>query len=305
MALAKDYRPDRLDDFYGNDQLKKDLLPFVKGKRPMPQAMLLTGGSGCGKTTLARICAKAIGCSESDIVELDIADFRGIDTVRDIRKQMRMAPLGGDRRCWILDEVHKMTDDAQNALLKALEEPPSFVNFILCTTDPQKLIKTIVTRCVQFEVEPLSTSALVEILKDVCHGENKKVPDTVLTSIAKSAGSSGRAAINALERVLGRDPGDYDKEIDSFDAKEAQVRDLCQALLARKKWVQVAKIVSNIKEEPESVRRACLGYMNAILLSGKDSVQAANIIECFKEPLYNSGKAGLTLACYYAILQDS
>lgn len=305
MGLYQKYRPQRLKDFVGNEILKKDLLPFLTGKRTPPKAVLFTGPSGAGKTTLARIYARRIGCSPMDITELDTADFRGIDSIREIRSQMGLATFGGGNRCWILDECHKLTNDAQNALLKALESPPEHVFFVLCTTDPQMVLKTILTRCTQFQVESLSASELVEVLERVCRGEGADIDEDILRQLAKGAGGSPRGAISMLERLLARDPEDYDEVLQSFEGYEVQIRELCQALIAgRAKWKEIAGMIKGIKEEPETVRRSVLGYMNAVLLSGKDSARAAYILDCFKEPYFNTGPAGLTLSCYAGLMQE-
>lgn len=305
MGLYQDYRPTSLKYFYGNEDLKRDLRPFIKGERKPPKAILFTGPSGCGKTTLARILAASMGCAEQDIQELDTADFRGIDSIREIRRQMGLASLTGSDRVWILDECHKLTNDAQNALLKALENPPAHVYFILCTTDPHLLLKTILTRCTQFMVEALTTRDLVEIMSGVCGGEGVTIPDSVLKKIAKMAAGSPRAALTSLERVIARRPEEYEEELASFTNYETQIKDLCQTLLAGKaKWKEVAILVKGIKEEPETIRRSVLGYMNAVLLNGKDAPRAAYIIECFKEPYFNTGPAGLTLSCYAGLLQE-
>lgn len=305
MSLYQDYRPTSLKHFHGNEDLKRDLRPFIKGNRKPPKAILFTGPSGCGKTTLARILAKSMGCAEQDIQELDTADFRGIDSIREIRRQMGLASLSGSDRVWILDECHKLTNDAQNALLKALENPPAHVYFILCTTDPQLLLKTILTRCTQFVVEALTTSDLVDVMKRACDGEKVDVPDAVLKKIAKTASGSPRAALSTLERVIARDPDEYEEELASFANFETQIKDLCQTLMAGKvKWKEVADMIKGLKDEPETIRRAILGYMNAVLLSGKDAPRAAYIMDCFKEPFFNTGPAGLTLSCYAAMLKD-
>lgn len=305
MGLYQKYRPTSLKEFFGNEDLKRDLRPFIKGTRQVPKAILFTGPSGCGKTTLARILAKSMGCLDGDIQELDTADFRGIDSIRDIRRQMSLSSLGSGSRVWILDECHKLTNDAQNALLKALENPPAHVYFILCTTDPQLLLKTVLTRCTQFVVESLSVSDLVDVLDAVCEGEQADVSTDTLKAIARSAGGSPRAAISALERVLARDPAEYDQAVEAFSAMETQVKDLCQTLMAgRAKWKEVATMIKGIREEPESVRRAVLGYMSAVLLSGQDNPRAAHVIECFKEPYFNNGTAGLVLSCYYGLMSN-
>ncbi len=305
MSLYEKYRPKSLKTIAGNELLKKDLRPYVRGERELPSAVLLTGNSGMGKTTLSRILAKASGAAQQDITELNAADDRGIDGIRNIIKSMYNMPMGGGtKRVWILDECAAITHQAQEALLKALESPPPHVHFILCTTDPQKLLKTILTRCTQFAVEPLAISDLVSVLQRICTQEVAEVPENVLKALAKQADGSARAAISALEVVLGRSPEDYDKPVIMQQEFESQVKALCQSLLKRQKWSAVAALLKDIKEEPENVRRAALGYMTAVLLSGKDAPQAALIIECFKEPLYNIGRAGLVLACYLSIQND-
>lgn len=300
MSLYEKYRPTSLNDFLGNSSVKKDLLPFIRGTRPLPTALLFTGGSGMGKTTLARIVSK--GCDIQDLVELDVADFRGIDTIRDIRKQMHLSPLYGDKRGWILDEVHRCTSDAQAALLKALESPPTGVHFFLCTTDPQQLLKTVLTRCTQFEVQPLEEGELVQLLDRVCSAENVDVPKKLLTQIAGQANGSSRAALSMLERVIGRIDAEYEGQIDSFQEQEMQVRQLCRALLQKRTWPEVSEILKGIKQEPESVRYAVLGYMNTVILSGKDVQRAAIVIDSFKEPYFYTKKAGLALSCYSSVL---
>lgn len=299
MSLYEKYRPTSLKDFIGNEDLKRDLRPFIRGTRQLPTALLFTGPSGCGKTTIARMLAKL--CKISDLAELDTADFRGIDSIREIRRQMQLSPLTGNARAWILDEAHKLTNDAQNALLKALESPPVGVHFFLCTTDPQMLIKTILTRCTQFQVEALDRSELTQMMRAACVGEGKEIPDSVLATLAKQADGSPRAALSLLERVMGRSPDDYDKAVSCQQEFESQVKDLCQALLRKAAWKEVVVILKGLKEEPESIRWAVLGYMNAVLLSGKDLAQAALIIDAFKDPYFNTKSAGLTLSCYSAL----
>ena len=129
-----------------------------------------------------------------------------------------------------------------------------------------------------------------------------EVPKEVLKKIAKQADGSGRMALVNLERVMGRHPDDMDKDIVAVQQSEEDTKSLCQCLLRRAPWKECAQLLKKLdKTEPETVRRMVLGYMNAVLLSGKDAPQAAIVIEYFKEPVYNSGKAGLTLAAYYAL----
>ena len=149
-SLAVKYRPKRLADFLGNTETVQALRALME-REEMPHTILFTGPSGTGKTTLARIVARRLQCSEHDLQELNTADFRGIDTIRDVVRNMALCPMSGSCRVWILDEVHQLSKDAQHALLKALEDTPKHVYFLLATTDPAKLLPTIRTRCVTFK----------------------------------------------------------------------------------------------------------------------------------------------------------
>lgn len=302
ISLYRKYRPQTLDDLMVNDDLKADLEPLISGKRPIPHAMLFIGPSGCGKTTCARILAKALQCEDS-VVELDAGQDNGIAVMREIAQQAKSKGfVGSGRKMFILDEFHRATVDAQNAILKILEDTPKHAYFVICTTDPQRLIKTILTRCVTYQVESIPERSLVGLMQEICEKEGVEVPKEVLKKIAKQADGSGRMALVNLERVMGRHPDDMDKDIVAVQQSEEDTKSLCQCLLRRAPWKECAQLLKKLdKTEPETVRRMVLGYMNAVLLSGKDAPQAAIVIEYFKEPVYNSGKAGLTLAAYYAL----
>ena len=149
-SLHQLYRPESFDEVIGNEDTIERLKAVLGNEIRRPHSYLLHGPAGCGKTTLGRIIAKEVGCKGMDFVELDSADFRGIQSVRGIRRQTAYAPMESECRVWLLDEAHALTNDAQTALLKALEEPPSHVYFILCTTMPEKLLPTLRSRCSQY-----------------------------------------------------------------------------------------------------------------------------------------------------------
>lgn len=302
MPLHLDYRPKTFDEFIGNKPTAEALKTLLnREKKEIPHSLLFTGPSGCGKTTLARIVAGELNCSDFDLKELNIADFRGIDTVRDIRKQVTLRPLGGDTRVWILDECHKLSNDAQNALLKLLEDTPSHVYFLLCTTDPQKLLKTILSRCTEFKVSALSDNRLFRYLGQICAKEGKKVSREVLERISELSEGHPRASLVALDKVIDLPEKKMLRSVDTAIFEQNKAIELCQALIDKKGWKTVSVILKGLKEEdPERVRRAVLGYCSSVLLN-KDSPGAFVIMEQFIIPLYDSGYPGLVMASYIAV----
>ena len=167
MELYKKHRPKRLKDVLGCDGIKKQIQRCPDGSH-LAHSILITGPSGCGKTTIARIVAqKILKTSDTDLMEINCADFRGIEMVRDIRSRMSLAPMGGQARTWIIDEAHQLTTQAQDAFLKILEDQPRHVYFILCTTDPSKLITTVKNRCPEWIVTKPKPAQLLEYLQAI------------------------------------------------------------------------------------------------------------------------------------------
>ena len=161
------YRPKNFDEIFGNTAVIESLKSIFSRKSDFSHAMLFQGPSGCGKTTLARIVKDLLGCKGSDYTEINASNNRGIDTARLIVDNMKYRPMipGSKCRVYLLDECHQITGDAANALLKALEDTPAHVYFLLCTTNPGKLLQTIRNRCMIFEVQSLTDDQLVELLK--------------------------------------------------------------------------------------------------------------------------------------------
>jgi len=473
MSLYLKYRPNSFDEVYGNENICETIQSIIKKERK-PHAYLFHGPTGCGKTTLGRILADKLGCKGNDLREIDSADFRGIDTVREIRKQAQFKPLESPCRVWLIDECfakgtkikspngeknienfsigdsvyslagvsqiknifknkvdlnqvvklsfsngktlyttkqhlfltkcgwkesqylnkkdfifsfdsyivdsinltkrerafiekkyieryekrktikkirveniaiykrgsnnesfsniitdkerdqdyitfydleidkhpsyfaneiavhncHKLTNDAQNALLKALEDTPSHVYFILCTTDPQKLIVTIKGRCSQFQVHPLSDRQMFKLLRHVVKAEEDTLHKEVYDQIIQDSLGHPRNALQILEQVL-----NVESEKRLMVAKrsaeiQSQSIELCRALIDTSGWKKVANILEGLKnEDSENIRRAILGYCQAILLKGINN-QAGLVMEYMIEPFYNTGYPGLVFACY-------
>lgn len=298
MSLYLNHRPNQFKDILGNQEIVSSLEGMISDPETCPHVFLFHGGTGCGKTTLARIVGKELGIKGSDLRELDTADFRGIDVVREIRKQAQYKALEGSRRMWIIDEAHQQTKDAQNALLKILEDTPSHVYFALCTTDPKKLLPTIRSRCSQFEVKPLSDRQMKELILKVCKAEKKKISGKVGRQIIQDSQGHPRAALQILDQVLRVSPKKQLQVAKRSAEQENQSIELCRALIKQEPWAKVKNIVKGLKDEdPESVRRHILGYAQSVVLNG-DNDQAGLIMECFINPFYDSGMPGLVLACY-------
>jgi DNA polymerase III subunit gamma/tau len=304
--LTEKYRPARFEDFYGNEDTIAKLRSVCRRKEGPPNSILLIGPRGCGKTTLARIIQKELEISDRDFREMNTGNVRGIDTIRDIEMESVYSPLAGKYKAYFFDECHKLTNDAQNALLKPLENPPDHVVFILATTDPQLLIPTILSRCGHFDVELLSGKEIRGLVEDILFEEDiKKFPPEAVKQIASVADGCPREAVVLLDIAIGVFKSEgvdaLMEAIDNYSINQTTIKDLCQALLKKAPWKEIGKILKGIDGEPEQVRYGVLGYMNSVLMSN-DNPQAAVCIENFSQSFMYSKKAGVTLACYYSLL---
>lgn len=201
LALYRKYRPQSFDDVVGQEQLVTLLTSSIKQKKTA-HAYLFCGGRGTGKTTVARIFARDIGCNPEDIIEIDAASNRGIDEIRELREAVRTAPFSSPYKVYIVDEAHMLTKEAANALLKTLEEPPSHVIFILATTDPEKLPTTIVSRCQKIVFKQPDLKTLADRLSHVASKEGKKLGNESAELLARHGKGSYRDALGMLEQVL-------------------------------------------------------------------------------------------------------
>lgn len=300
QELYKKFRPKKLKSLIGQEAAIASLSKLVEAKK-IPHAILLSGPSGSGKTTIARILKTELNCGDHDFQEMNCADFRGIEDVRDVRRQMGFRPISGDARIWLFDECSKITGDGQTALLKMLEDTPDHVYFILATTDPQKLLKTILTRCTEIKLKALTNTALLTLIGRVAEKEQLSISKEVQQEIAEAAEGSGRKALVILEQIaqLGTDEEKM-AGIKISSAAKTQAIELARELFAFKpSWAKVAAILKELNEEPESIRYLVLGYAKSILLGGgKLSPHAFKVIEIFGNNFYDSKHAGLAAACW-------
>lgn len=308
MSLYQKIRPQEFGRMVGNAGVIASIQQAFEDA-DHPHVLLLTGGSGCGKTTVARILARHLGADELSIQEINSANNRGIDTAREIIEKMRTTPLLGKVWCFIIDEVHQASKDWQNAMLKPLEDTPDHVYFFLCTTDPQKLIPTLKTRATEYALPSLKKDEILVLLRRTNKEESLGVDKEVLLDIADKADGSPRKALVILEKVAAvKDPEKQAELLENGvgEDSEAESIELARALIGKPSWPTVASILKRMNlDNPESIRQVVMGYMNAILLSGKTNPKAALALEFFaSEPFYESGKSRLVLACYQTVNLD-
>jgi DNA polymerase-3 subunit gamma/tau len=203
IALYRKYRPENFSNVSGQEAVVDLLSKALKGNK-LAHAYLFCGGRGTGKTSVARILAREIGSKSEDIIEIDAASNRGIDEIRELREAVRSMPFSSPYKVYIVDEVHMLTKEAANALLKTLEEPPAHVIFILATTDPDKLPQTIVSRCQKIEFKQPSIQTLAKVLVDVAKAEGKTLDAKAASLLANHGKGSYRDALGILEQVLTR-----------------------------------------------------------------------------------------------------
>jgi len=299
LELHLKHRPVIFKQLLGQTEVVKTLHEMVTNNR-VPHAIILQGGPGTGKTTTARILKTKLKCGDFDFEEINAAESRGIDTIRSIKARMNSAPMEGECRIFLLDESHKLTNDSQNSLLKLLEDTPRHVYFILATTDPGKLLPTILSRCTRITFKPLSVADLKTLVTSIAVKETLELSDALVDKIAEVADGSARVAVKLLNQVMGL-PTDAERieAVQRSDSKR-QAIDIARKLIDRRaSWQEIAKIIKEVEEEPETIRRIILGYASAVLLNG--NARGYQIICCFEGNLYDSGKAGLVRAAYEAM----
>lgn len=311
MELYKRYRPKTLKAVLGQEGAIASLQKLIDKNR-IPHALMFTGPSGCGKTTVGRILKDILECGDSDFVEVNAASSKGIDMIRSIGQHSNMSPMDGECRIWLIDEAHKLTSDAQHAFLKLLEDTPDHVYLMLATTDPQKLLKTIHTRCTEIKLAGMSAQALKRVIQRVCDKEGFKLSEDVIDEIIDSSDSSARKALVILEQVAECEGEEAQiKAIQASTFNKDEAINLARALFSARgtSWNEVAAILRNLSDQDvEGIRYQILGYARSCLI-GKEgkpppmkfAAKAFKVIDIFGRNFYDSKQAGLAAACFEVI----
>lgn len=292
LSLYRKWRPSRFEEVVGQE-VSVRILTHSLDKKRLHHAYLFCGPRGVGKTTTARLLAMAVNCEKGitpqpcgecescrtiqegnslDVVEIDAASHRGIDEIRELRERVKYVPLQSRFKVYIIDEVHMLTTEAFNALLKTLEEPPEHVIFVLATTEPRRLPDTIISRCVKIIFNPLPEEAVVKKLEEIAREEGAAIEEEVFYLIARKAGGSMRDAEGMLEQILAwgeEEPVDLAtaslilREIDSEDFTrllELIIKgDKGGALLLLNQWIQRGL-------SPEDISHSLESYLRELLL---------------------------------------
>ena len=228
VVFARKWRPQSFDDVVGQDQVTTTLKNAITAGR-LAHAYIFAGPRGVGKTSTARILAKSLNCQKGpavipcnkcvscveitearslDVIEIDGASNRGIDDIRALRENVKFSPVQGKFKIYIIDEVHQITSEGFNALLKTLEEPPAHVKFIFATTQPKKILSTIISRCQFLEFKRITNLKIIEQLKQIATSENLKVEPAVFLALAKASDGSLRDAESMLDELVSFAQGD-------------------------------------------------------------------------------------------------
>ena len=315
QVVARRYRPQRFADLIGQEHVARGLAGAIDSGR-IGHAYLFTGARGVGKTSAARIYSKALECrnresgepcnlcercqaiaagQDVDVIEIDAASNRGIDEIRQLRQNVAVRPANGNYKTYIIDEVHMLTREAFNALLKTLEEPPPHVKFVLCTTEPEKLPITILSRCQRFDFQSVNTPAIAQRLGQIVESEGLTVAPAALELIARRAAGSMRDSQSLLEQLFGIAAGDKKNiEVEDVHAvigtgKEEKIGELAQAIINRDSPLAISALHDCVSQGADAG-----GVLEQLLIALRNCLVAS--VGCGPETFTGSNSFGIDFA---------
>ena len=302
LSLYRKYRPQRFEDVIGQEPVVRTLQNALQRGR-VAHAYMFSGPRGTGKTSLARLLAKGLNCAQGptaepcnicsncqrisdgfamDVIEIDGASNRGIDEIRDLRENVRFAPTEGGYKVYIIDEVHMLTTDAFNALLKTLEEPPTRVVFVLATTEPHKVPETIASRCQCFEFRNFTTEQLITRLKQVVEAEQLDVASGALHLIGRHAAGGMRDALALLDQAVSFQTGRIEESHIAELLGVVPEEQLCQLLnyIAGQKRPDAITLIHQMignGADPTQLGKDCISFLRELMLATVGKPEASLI----------------------------
>lgn len=309
QVLARKYRPRKFDEVYAQDQIITVLKNAILLER-IAHAYLFTGSRGVGKTSLARIFAKSLNCingptahpcgvcsncveiaagTSTDVIEIDGASNTGVDDIRDLQKELMYSTKSSKYRIFIIDEVHMLSKNAFNALLKTLEEPPEKVIFIFATTEPHKVLPTIISRCQRFDFKRIPIESIVACLKDICRQEGISIAEDALFIIAKKADGGMRDALSLMDQVISYGDPEITAEsvLNIFGIVHTEVFTSMMSCILEKDAASIIRILHKTIEKGTDIQEFINGYLDFIrdLMLLKIGVSVPEIPNAMRAPL--------------------
>lgn len=285
-ALYNKHRPQYFQDVIGQGPIVEAVEKAIKERDT--HAFLFAGPSGVGKTTLARIGCYELGCKDGDIMEIDAATYTGVENMRSVQDVLQYKPFGTDHRGVIVDESHRLSKQAWDSLLKVIEEPPSFLTWFFCTTDPGKIPSTIKTRCMYLQLKAVKDYDLKKLLKKVMQEEQFKMDDSILELVVREARGSPRQALVNLAACKGLTKRKEAADILKTAVENDPIISLCRMLATSTNvtWGMVMGAMQKIEEQeenPEGVRIIMTNYMGAALRGAKTDKDAIHFLRILDE----------------------
>jgi DNA polymerase-3 subunit gamma/tau len=278
--LHTKYRPADWDAVIGQDGVVKSVRTALKKKSC--RSFIFVGPSGVGKTTIARIIATEVNCPVNSIIEVDAASHSGVEGMRDIVQLLQFNPLTvGISRVIILDEVQSLSKAAWQSLLKSVEEPPPGTYWVFCTTESSKIPKTIETRSLCYELKPVKSDLIFDLLSVISEEENLGVDEKIINHIASRCDGSPRKAITALSKCSSCTTLKEAAELLKTSSEDGEVIDLCRALLkGGLTWEAAMKLITPLEgQNPEGIRIVIITYLSSTLKGTKSDQTACRILQ--------------------------